>query len=243
MNASMVIPISVARVVPLSFMGAGALKLEGKQIQGGILVYDTQNVPTTSGFDDMFDNGANIMGFWRFFTDVGGLPGSHYFGGIWSTGEFVSFDPTGFAIVPGQGVVAERVDGAYTLLYILEQTLWADCCNKDRNIGLLSQWGLANEETSPFGWSTNVAIQAQGFNRYRPHDSMGVGYFYSGLSDDFKNLLSPVFDLQDVHGVELYYNAAITKCFQVTADLQVIEPADTTNDTAVVFGVRGTVGL
>jgi len=244
MNASMVIPISVARVAPLSFMGAGALKLHGKQIQGALLVYDTQDVTTTSGFDDLFNNGANIMGFWRFFTEVGGLPGSHGFGGIWSTGEFVAFDPLGFAFVPGQGlVVTPQQSGAYSLIYIAEQTLWADCCNKNRSITLLSQWGLADEETSPFGWSANVGIEAHGLSCRRPQDSMGVGYFYTGLSDDFRNLLSPLLDLQDVHGVELYYNVAVAKCFHLTADLQVIEPAEEANDTAVVFGIRGVLGL
>lgn len=243
MNASMVIPLSVARVVPLSNMGAGAMKFRGKQVQGAVLVYDTHNVPTTSGFDELFDNGANILGFWRFFTDVGGLPGSHGFGGIWSTGEFVSFEPTGFAVVPGNGLVAPRQGGAYTLLYILEQTLWVDRCNKDRNIAVLSQWGLADEETSPIGWSANVGIQAQGLCRNRPQDSIGVGYFYTGLSDDFKNLFSGFLPLDDVHGVELYYNSAVAKCFHVTADLQIIEPAAVANDTAVVLGVRGTVGL
>ncbi len=243
MNASMVIPISVARVVPLSFMGVGALKLHEKQVQGGILVYDTNNVATTSGFDDLFDNGANILGFWRFFTEVGGLPGSQMFGGIWSTGEFTALDPTGFVIVPGQGIVAQKQGGAYTLLYILEQTLWMDCCDKQKNVTLLSQWGLANQDTSPFGWSANVAIQAQGFNASRPQDSFGVGYFHTGLSNDFKDLLAPVLNLHDINGVELYYNAAVTDCFHLTADLQVIDPAEVANDTAIVFGLRGTIGL
>jgi hypothetical protein len=52
-----------------------------------------------------------------------------------------------------------------------------------------------------------------------------------------------VLDLHDVNGVELYYNAAISKCFQLTADLQVIEPALAGNETAVVCGVRGTLGM
>lgn len=243
MNASMVVPISVARVVPQSFMGAGALQLHGKQVQSGVLVYDTQNVTTTSGFDDMFDNGANILGFYRFFTNMGGMPGSHLIGGIWSTGEFTSFDSIGLAIVPGQGLVVDRENGAYTLLYIFEQTLWASCCNKNRNISVLSQWGLADDDTSPFDWSCNVGIQATGFSRSRPADSIGIGYFHTGLGDNFKQQLAPLFNLQDIDGVEVYYNAAVAKCFHLTADLQVIEPADASNDTAVVFGLRGTFGL
>ena len=149
MNASMVIPVAVARVVPLSFMGAGAMVYEDKKPQSGVLVYDTHDCATTSGFDDLFDNGANILGFWRYFTDFGGLPGSQGFLGIWSTGDFVSFDPTGFVIVPGQGIVANRQGGAYSLAYILEQTLWMDCCNKSRNVTLLSQCGLGRPGNQP----------------------------------------------------------------------------------------------
>ncbi len=243
MNASMVIPLSVARVAPLSFMGAGALAYEGKLPQAGVLVYDTQNCATTSGFDDLFDNGANILGFYRVFTDVNGLPGSHLFGGIWSTGEFVAFDPSSFVIVPDEGLVAIPQHGAYTLLYIFEQTLWMDGCHAERNVTLLSQWGLAEPKTSPIGWSANVGLQAQGFDRARPHDAFGIGYFHTALSNDFQDLLSPVLTLQDVDGVELYYSAAVAKGFQVTADFQVIEPADVRNDTALVVGLRATLGL
>lgn len=243
MNASMVIPVSVARVVPLSFMGAGVQKYRGKQVQGAFLVYDTQNITTTSGFDDLFDNGANILAFWRFFTDVGGLPGSHGFGGFWSTGDFLAFDPAGFVIVPDEGIVSVPQDGAYSLIYILEQTVWMDCCHPERNISLLSQWGIADESTSPIGWSANVGIQATGFNSARPHDSFGVGYFHTGISDDLQDLFSPVLTLQDVDGVEVYYSMAIAKGVQLTADLQVVEPADVRNDTAVVCGLRLSAGL
>ena len=72
---------------------------------------------------------------------------------------------------------------------------------------------------------------------------MGIGYFHTGISDDLQNLLSPVFDLHDIDGVELYYNMAVMKGFQLTSDLQVVDPADHRNDTALVFGLRGTLGF
>ena len=57
---------------------------------------------------------------------------------------------------------------------------------------------------------------------------MGVGYFYSGLSGDLKDFFAsvpPILsapDLRDLLGVELYYNAAITPWFHLTADLQFV---------------------
>lgn len=244
MNASMVIPLAVARVFPLSFMGAGASLIDDqKRPYASVLVYDTHNVPTTSGFEDLGDNGCNIMGYYRYYYDWNGLPGSHFFAGSWSTGDFTSFDPEGFVFIPGQGLVAPRVGGAFALFYIYEQTLWADSCNKKRNVGLLSQWALTDQETSPVHWSGNVALQGTGMNRCRPDDAVGVGYFHTAISHDLENLLSPVINLHDVDGVELYYNAAIGKMFHLTTDLQVVEPADKSNDTAIVVGVRGEVAL
>jgi porin len=165
------------------------------------------------------------------------------FGGIWATGDYVSFDPLSFVILPGEGIVFDRQSGAYTLLYIFEQTLWADPCHTERNINVLSQWTLSDPETSPFNWSCNVAIQATGVNRSRPQDTIGVGYFHSGLSNDFVNALSPAFTLDDLDGVELYYKAPVTDFFHLTADLQVIEPAEEQFNTAVVFGLRGVLGM
>jgi porin len=243
MNTSVVIPLAVARVFPLSFLGAGVLKLRGTQVEGALLVYDPNDCTTTTGFDKLGDNGANIMGMYRFFMGTEELPGSHLFGFIGATGEYTSLDPAGFVFVPGQGIVVPQQSGSWAALYVLEQRLWADRCNPSRNVGLLSQWCLADEETCPFQWTGNVAIQAQGLSAGRPDDTAGVAYFYTGLSDDFRALVNPVVNLNDLQGVELYYNAAVAECFHLTADLQVINPAEISSDTAVVFGLRGTVGL
>lgn len=240
MQTSVVIPLALARVFPLSFLGAGIIKLKDGKVQGSLTVYDPNDCTTTSGFDKLGDNGANIMGLWRFFTEPAGLPGSHIFGFIGATGDYTSLDPAGFVFVPGQGIIVPQQSGSWAAIYILEQRLWQDGCNPARNIGVLSQWCIADEETCPFQWTGNVAIQAQGLMAGRPSDSAGVAYFYTGLSNQFENLVSPVIDLHDLHGVELYYNAAVATSFALTADLQVIEPANVGQETAVVFGVRGT---
>ena len=243
MNASMVIPIGVARVVPLSFMSAGVTKFVEGRPTFALMAFDNQDVATTSGFDDLFDNGANVMGTYRYYTSLGGLPGSHLAGGIWATGEYVSYDPLSFVIIPGQGIGAVKQTGAYSLLYIGEQTLWSDGTKDGRNVGFLTQWVLSDEATSPFAWSCNASIQTKGLSRARPNDAIGVGYFHTALSNDFVNSLSPVFDLRDVNGVELFYNASLAPCFNVTTDLQVVGPAEEQYDTAVVVGLRAVLQL
>jgi len=243
MNASMIMPLTVARTVPLAFLGAGVLKRRGQQVQGGLLVYDSHNSAISSGFDELFENGANIAGLWRIFTELGGLPGSHLFLGTWASGDFTSLDPLGWVIIPGDGLVAAEESGSWSLCYVAEQKLWVDPCNKNRNIGLLNAWGLADPKTNPFEWIVHVQIQAQGLVRCRQRDTMGVGYFYSGLSGDFKQLLNPLIPVDDLQGVELYYNATITPWFHLAADLQVIEPGVVAADTALVFGLRAKIDI
>ncbi len=238
MNASIVVPLTTQQILPLSFLGAGVIKKHGSQIQGGVVVYDSHNSTMTSGFDHLFDDGANIAGVWRFFTNFGGLPGSHLFLGAWASGHFNILDLLGWEIVIEEGIDADDETGSWCLQYVLEQTLWVDPCNKNRNIGLLNAWGLADPETSPFGWIANMQLQAHGFVHGRERDSIGVGYFYSGLSGNCKRLLAPVLPVDDLQGVELYYKATITPWFHLTADLQIIEPAVVATDTVIVFALR-----
>ena len=243
MNGSSFLGMTTVRTIPLSFLGASAMKMHEGKIQGSLLVYDSHNVPTTSGFENLFDNGANICGMWRFFTEFRGLPGSHLFLGTWASGDFTSLDRTGWSFHPGVGLIAPQATGSWSLAYILEQQLWADPCCADRSIGLLSQWGLADPETCPYAWCCNVAVQAQGLIASRQQDTTGVAYFYNGLSDDMKGLFPPLLRPNDVQGVELYYNVAITPWFHLTADMQFIDPAVPGNDTAIVLGLRGKIDI
>ena len=241
MNASSFLPLTVARTVPLSFLGSGVMKMNEGRVQGGLLFYDSHNTPTTSGFPELLDNGVNIAGLWRFFTEFGGLPGSHAFLGAWASGDFTTLDRTGWSFIPGADIVPGEQSGSWSLQYILEQQLWADPCFEKRSIGVLSEWGLADPETCPYAWVCNVSLQAQGLLACREQDTMGVSYFYSGLSGDLKALFPRVLPLRDVQGVELYYNAAITPWFHLTTDLQVVEPAYSNLDSALVLGLRGKI--
>ncbi|TWT51898.1 carbohydrate porin [Allorhodopirellula solitaria] len=243
MNISSFFPMAASSTIPLVWNGAGVLKLHEGQIQGGLLVLDNTNIPTVSGIDDLFANGATIAGLWRFFTDFGGRPGSSLFLGTYGTGTFNSLDPAGWSFVPGDGLVVPDAEGSWSVNYIGEQQLWADRCNPERQVGLFSQWGLADEETSPYAWCMNVSLDFAGAVKSRPQDRIGAAYFYNGLSSDLKTLSSTVAPLDDVQGGEVYYNAAITPWCYLTTDLQVIDPARERADTAVLVGTRLSVSL
>jgi len=242
MNTSVLFPINVVPTLPIVFNGAGVLKAGERGVEAAALVLDPVNIPTTSNLDNLFDNGSTIVGLGRVFTDFGGLPGSHMVVGTYATGDYTSLDRSGWSFQPGVGVVAPSNTGSWMAAYHLQQTLWADPCDKRRSIDLYSVWGFSDPKTSPFEWSCNVSVEAYGLIPGRENDRMGIGYFYTGLSDDFKNLL-PALGLDDLQGGEIYYNAAVTPWFHLTADVQFVEPSMSGLDTAVVAGVRAKINL
>lgn len=241
MSTGMLAPIPLLRTTNLTINGAGAMVMHGKEIQGAVLVYDTNNSSTTVGLSDIYAQGAVVLGYWRFFTEIGGHDGSHAFVGNWSSRSYASTDRTSWTIIPGEGVMVGQETGSWTVGYILDQELWSDRCNKDRNIRLMSQWMIADGNPNPYRWSGNVALQGTGLICGREQDTMGVGYFFNGLSSEFKDLVSPLVDVRDIQGAEIYYNAAITPWFHLTADLQIVENAISGDDAAIIPGLRANV--
>ena len=73
MNLSLIATPAFFRTTNLSINGAGILAMKGPQIQSGVIVYDTNNSSTTAGLSNLFDQGAVILGYHRFFTQYGGL--------------------------------------------------------------------------------------------------------------------------------------------------------------------------
>jgi carbohydrate-selective porin OprB len=65
-----------------------------------------------------------------------------------------------------------------------------------------------------------------------------VSFWYNWLSDNFKDLVSPVADLRDTYGFELYYNIAINKWLHLTPDLQIVQNERERDDIAIIPGVR-----
>ena len=150
-------------------------------------------------------------------------------------------DRTDWTLIPGQGLVANEETGAWSLGYYFDQVLWADPCNAQRNARLFTGWSLSDGNPSFVRWGGFVSLEGTGLSDNRPQDRMGAAYFYNQPSSDLKQLVRRAVNVEDQHGVELYYNAAITPWFHLTADLQVINTPNRANDTAVIVGLRSNV--
>jgi porin len=239
MNVASLIPINaVAPGLPPVSNVFGVLKEGEAGPEAAFLVFESQNSPTTIGLD--FPNGVTMLGVLRRnMKNRKGLPGSHMLAATYSTGSYTSLNTNDWVLLPGGIVTPGQQRGSWFAGYFGEQRLWQDPCDEKRYTKLYGYAGFAERDTSPYDWTGGLTLEKFGPTAQRPGDRMGVGYFYNGLSGSLAGLAAPVADLQDVHGGEVYYNAAITRWFHLTFDLQAIQSDNQDRDAAMVLGLRG----
>lgn len=243
MNTSSIIFLNVVPTLPIVFNGAGIVKAGEKGVEAAIMAVDTNTTSTVSGVSDLFDEGITVLGIGRVFTEFGGLPGSQLIGGTWSSKNYTSFERTGWSFHPGDGITIPTETDSWLAAYVGEQTLWMDPCNKKRKAWFTTTWGMSDQHTSPYKWAGTASIEAIGLNQNRPHDRMGISYFYSSVSDQLQDLVGPLVGLQDLQGGEFYYNAEINPWFHLTGDIQAIQTEVASQDAAIVMGVRAKITL
>jgi porin len=119
-----------------------------------------------------------------------------------------------------------------------------DFFNNPPGIGLFYRVGYVPENRSPYNMTAHIGLGGRGLFASRPFDRAGIGLYGMFASDYFKDrsyLLDAV--LEDEVGVEAYYNFAITPWFQLSFDVQYINPGISTSTNAWVVGTRLTMRL
>ena len=250
MNMGLAFPPAAARTVPYSTLGGGFAILQDMEPIVSMMVLDTNNTPTTSGFDSFFSNGATVVGKLNVPTKLAGLPGHQGIWGTYSSGTYNDLQPTAyFDPEAGLVIVSGREQGSWSMFYSADQAFYVDPSNPKRSWGMFTNIGLADNGPSPIRWSANVGIGGSSLLTFRPLDTFGIGYSFVGYSDPVKQIAPVLLPIQDDQVVELFYNIAVTPWFHLTPDLQIIVPARERTlppgardiDTALVFGLRGKI--
>jgi len=228
------------RWVNLSELGGGFTTLtDDGQFQAGMIVIDTVNSTTTTGLSDAFSNGAGILGYWKFFLEMDGKPGSVLLAAGGSTGTYDSLDPTDWGFIPGVGLAGDEKTGAWSMGIYYDQVLWQDPGNTKRNVAMWVSGSVSDGNPSFGKFAAFASLEATGVLFDREGDRTGIGVFYSELSTDVRDLLSIAgVETQNMWGVEAYYNYEVTPWFHLTGDVQVLQGALKTDDEAVVLGLR-----
>ncbi len=175
-----------------------------------------------------------------------GRPGVLNIGGTWSSADYRSFDPSAYLNIISQVlagnpalIAASPVEsGSWSVYTNFYQSLWVDPCDEKRTWGLFGQFGISDGNPNPIRFVANGGFGGRSMFPGRILDTFGAGYFYLGLSDNFKSLARPFQPQQDEFGVEFFYNYAIRPWARFTADLQVARPSTVGFDTAIIPGIR-----
>jgi porin len=110
--------------------------------------------------------------------------------------------------------------------------------DKTRSWGVFGNFGVSDGKPNPIKWSAIFGIAGSSPIPGRKQDTFGIGYYYLGYSDDFKEVARLVIPVRDERGLELFYNVGLTPWCHITPDVQVITPTLGLAQTSVVLGLR-----
>lgn len=253
MNLGLTLPVATARTVPYSTLGAGFAILREMQPVFTMMVLDTNNTPTVSGFDTLFNNGATILTRIETPVTVMDRPGHQAIWGTYSSGTYSDLAPTPY-FDPQFGLLfpSGTQTGSWSITYSADQALYVDPTHPTRSWGLFTNLSLADDGPSPVRWSANVGVGGSSLLASRPLDTFGIGYAFVNYSTPVQQLAPRLLPIGDDHVVECFYNIAVTPWFHLTPDLQVLVPAREQTlallprnreaiDTAIVFGMRAKI--
>lgn len=243
-NGSLLQSPILARTVPYATLGGGVVYLRDFKPIASINVYDTNNTPTTTGFDSFFDNGATLLAQVNLPTNFFGMPGHQGVSVIYSTGDFLStsgvWEFVNSALV-GELIPLREKDGSWGVLYQFDQALWVDPANPETSFGLFGNFGVTDGDPNPIDFAGSIGIGGSvPFASRRGLDTFGVGYFYTAISDDLIGLPGQL-ALRDEQGIEAFYNIGLTPWFEITANAQYVRPAFAAVDNVTVLGLRALV--
>lgn len=252
MNLGLVLPVSVARTVPYSTLGAGFAILNNMQPVFSMMVLDTNNTPTTTGFQSFFTNGATILTRLETPVSLFDRPGHQAIWGTYSTGTYPDLSPTAYFDPEfGLKIKSGTDTGSWSIVYSADQAVYVDPTDPKRSWGLFTNIGVADNGPSPIRWSANVGLGGSSPWVSRPLDTFGVGYSYVNYSSPVQQLAPFLLPIGNDQVVEMFYNIAVTPWMHLTPDLQFLVPARERTlplppgpqaiNSAVVIGMRAKI--
>ena len=248
MNAALVWNPILGRTMNYATLSAGAAVLAGGYPVFSLTVYDTNDDSTTSGFNVLFDNGAIIYPTVSLPTTFFGLPGHQSVWGAYSSGRYAIVTPESLNLIPQvlQGnlsptALTTPVRGSWWVTYLFDQALWVDPTDPMRSWGVFGNVGISDAKPNPIHWSAITGIAGSSPLPSRKLDTFGIGYYYLGFSNGFKNVARQITPVRDERGVELFYDVGVTPWCHVTPDLQVITPILGRVETSLVLGLRAKI--
>lgn len=244
LNTSLTTNPALLRVVPYSTLGAGMVFIPAEDSIINIGVLNATESVRTSGFDELFNDGAVITAEGRIKTSFLGKPGHQLVGGVWSSRDYTSLNQDPRILFPPAGIPITRQSGSWGLYYNFDQYLVTDRCDPTKGWGIFGRFGVTDGNPNPIDWFLSFGLGGDSPIDGRENDTWGLGWYMNAVSNDLGPAVTAFLGTDNGQGVEAFYNYEVTPWFHLTSDLQYIHPsAQNRADDAVVIGFRVKIDL
>ena len=189
---------------------------------------------------DSVEDGANIMLNVDFPVTIGGQRGFQGIKLAYSSKD--EPDLSDLSLPPeagGFGNTKNRWYAAYTFKNFIRE-------NPDMNEGGWGVFGQVGFSENPNGldFSWVLGIGGNSLTKARPEDRWRIGYYQFSVTDEIVDGLSLLgVPLRDEKGIEIFYNAQVTRWLNLTADVQFIDPVLRNQDNATLIGLRASTNF
>lgn len=187
-----------------------------------------------------FEKGVAFGGAVAMQTEIAGLRGTHTLRGAISNARGFDLDAASEARAR-----LSRVGGPITrknfrfASYSFQQNLFQSATDPAVGWGIFALGTLSDGNPTPTRWSMFAGLGGNNLFEGREDDRWGVGYFHYAFSHLLiSGLAARKIRRQGESGVEAFYNLAITPALRLTADVQFVDPWNSTKSRATYTALR-----
>lgn len=225
-------------VSPTYTLGAAAT-LKSDPLTVTFLVVDPRNAQNSRVIEHPFERGVSVGGMATIKTKFAGEPSFHTFRAVYSNARGFDLDDAGDVrrqLLAGQPVTKK---GYWFASYGFQQFLAHS--EKEKGVG----WGgfglvnVSDGNPNPVKWSVIGGLAGNNLLPGRELDRWGLGYFHYGLSQLLIDGLARfAIRRRSESGFEAFYNLALTPWLRLSADVQYVDPWNTTRARACYAALR-----
>lgn len=225
-------------VFPPTIMG-GIFVHKGTPITLTVMVFDPEDRTRDYFPGDLFKTGVNVSVAATWSGEIAGRPSSVGVTSTVTTKRGADLED----ILAPPGLVTDDIKGSYNIALQVTHRLVESSQVKGKGLDFAVKAAIADGNPNIVQSSLIIGIAGHGMVPGRPNDSFGIGGFLYNFSNALQDSVDPLINFNDEQGLELWYSLAVTPWLKLTADAQVVNPADGDRGTALIAGLRGNVAF
>lgn len=227
-------------VISAPYLIGAIVAIKTKPVDIALMVADPRSAIDPRVIQRPFEKGVAVGGSATVKTEIAGLRGFHTLRVAYSNARGVDLENIADLARPSAvGRPTATRKGYWFASYAIQHNLFQSEKDPEAGWGLFTLATLSDGNPSPVRWSILAGLAGNNLLAGREKDRWGVGFFHYGLTEPLLAGLAALnVQRRSEGGVEGFYNLAITPWLRLSADLQVIDPWNSSKSRATYAAVR-----